>query len=46
MVRDTVAFPRLDLHRSKETFAALIDNRAGILVMATAPPTGGEWRAW
>jgi transposase len=98
MVSDTVAFYMIHPHRSKEAFAALIDDWAGILVsdgygvyrnwvharqtclahlirsarglaardhpdlaacgtwalaelqrlchMATAPPTGGEWRAW
>lgn len=98
MASDTVAFYMIHSHRSKEAFAALIDDWAGILVsdgygvyrnwvqarqtclahlirsarglaardnpdlaacgtwalaelqrlchMATAPPTGGEWRAW
>jgi transposase len=98
MVSDTAAFYMLHPHRSKEAFAALIDDWTGILVsdgygvyqrwvqarqtclahlirsarglatrahpelaacgtwamaelqrlchMATAPPTGGEWRAW
>jgi transposase len=98
MVSDTVAFYMIHPRRSKEAFAALIDDWAGILVsdgygvyrnwiqarqtclahlirsarglaardnpdlaacgtwalaelhrlchMATAPPTGGEWRAW
>jgi transposase len=98
MVSDTAAFYLIHPHRSKEAFAALIDDWAGILVsdgygvyqnwvqvrqtclahlirtarslaerqnaelaacgawalaelqrlchMATAPPTGGEWRAW
>ena len=98
MVSDTVALYMIHPHRSKEAFAALIDDWAGILVsdgygvyqtwvqarqtclahlirsarglatrahpdlaacgmwalaelqrlchMATAPPTGGEWRAW
>jgi transposase len=98
MASDTVAFYMIHPHRSKEAFAALIDDWAGILVsdgygvyqhwvqtrqtclahlirtarslaerqhaelaacgvwalaelqrlchMATAPPTGGEWRAW
>ena len=98
MVSDTAAFYMIHPHRSKEAFAALIDDWAGILVsdgygvyrnwvqarqtclahlirtarslaerqnaelaacgawalaelqrlchMATAPPTGGEWRAW
>jgi transposase len=98
MVSDTAALYLIHPHRSKEAFAALIDNWAGILVsdgygvyqnwvqarqtclahlirsarglaarahpdlaacgtwalaelqrlchMATAPPTGGEWRAW
>jgi transposase len=98
MVSDTAAFYLMHPHRSKEAFAALIDDWAGILVsdgygvyqhwvqarqtcvahlirtarslaerqnaelaacgawalaelqrlchMATAPPTGGEWRAW
>ena len=98
MASDTVAFYMIHLHRSKEAFAALIDDWAGLLVsdgygvyqtwvqarqtclahlirtarslaerqqvelaacgawalaelqrlchMATAPPTGGEWRAW
>ena len=98
MASDTVAFSMMHPHRSKEAFAALIDDWAGILVsdgygvyqhwvqarqtcvahlirtarslaerkhaelaacgawalaelqrlchMATAPPTGGEWRAW
>jgi transposase len=98
MVSDTAALYRIHPHRSKEAFAALIDDWAGILVsdgygvyrhgvqarqtclahlirtarglaardnpevaacgtwalaewqrlchMATAPPTGGEWRAW
>ena len=98
MVSDTVAFSMIHPHRSKEAFAALIDDWTGILVsdgygvyqtwverrqtclahlirtarslaersnpelaacgtwalaelqrlchMATAPPTGGEWRAW
>ena len=98
MASDTVAFDMSHPHRSKEAFAALIDDWAGILVsdgygvdqnwvqarqtclahlirtarslaerqqadlaacgawalvelqrlchMATAPPTGGEWRAW
>jgi len=98
MASDTVAFYMIHPHRSKEAFAALIDEWAGILVsdgygvyqhwvqarqtcvahlirtarslaerqhaelaacgawalaelqrlchMATAPPTGGEWRAW
>ncbi len=98
MVSDTAALYMIHPHRSKEAFAALIDNWAGILVsdgygvyrhwvqarqtclahlirtaqglaardnpavaacgtwalaelqrlchMATAPPTGGEWRAW
>jgi transposase len=98
MVRDRVAFYLLHPRRSKEAFAALIDDWAGLLVsdgygvyqtwgahrqtclahlirtarslaerqqaeraacgtwalaelqrlchMATAPPTGGEWRAW
>jgi transposase len=98
MVSDTAALYMIHPHRSKEAFAALIDDWAGILVsdgygvyrhwvqarqtclahlirtarglaardnpevaacgtwalaelqrlchMATAPPTGGEWRAW
>jgi transposase len=98
MVSDTAAFYMIHPRRSKEVFAALIDDWAGILVsdgygvyqnwvarrqtclahlirtarslaerqdaelaacgtwalvelqrlchMATAPPTGGEWRAW
>ena len=98
MASDRVAFYMIHPHRSKEAFAALIDDWAGILVsdgygvyqhwvqarqtcvahlirtarslaerqhaelaacgawalaelqrlchMATAPPTGGEWRAW
>src|SRR4030095_5178499 len=98
MVTDTVALYRIHPRRSKEAFAALIDDWAGILVsdgygvyrhgvqarptclahrirparglaerqnadlaacgawalaelqrlchMATAPPTGGEWRGW
>lgn len=98
MVSDTAALYVIHPHRSKEAFAALIDDWAGILVsdgygvyrhwvqarqtclahlirtarglaardnpgvaacgtwalaelqrlchMATAPPTGGEWRAW
>ena len=98
MVSDRVAFYMIHPHRSKEAFATLIDDWAGILVsdgygvyqawverrqtclahllrtaqhlaerplpelaacgtwalaelrrlchMATAPPTGGEWRAW
>jgi transposase len=98
MVSDSVAFYMIHPRRSKEAFAALIDDWAGILVsdgygvyqhwvqarqtcvahlirtarslaardhpdlaacgtwalaelqrlchMATAPPTGGEWRAW
>jgi transposase len=98
MASDTVAFYMIHPHRSKEAFAALIDDWEGILVsdgygvyqrwvaarqtcvahlirtarslaerphpdmaacgawalaelqrlchMATAPPTGGEWRAW
>jgi transposase len=98
MVSDTVALYMIHPHRSKEAFAALIDDWVGILVsdgygvyqnwvqarqtclahlirgarglaarahpdlaacgtwalaelqrlchMATAPPTGGEWRAW
>src|SRR5262245_57224951 len=98
MAGDTVALYMIHPHRSKEAFAALIDDWAGILVsddygvyqtwvasrqtclahpirtarglaerqhaelaacgawalaelqrlchMATAPPTGGEWRAW
>jgi transposase len=98
MASDTAAFYMIHPHRSKEAFAALIDDWAGILVsdgygvyqtwvagrqtclahlirtarglaerqhpdlaacgawalaelqrlchMATAPPTGGEWRAW
>ena len=98
MVSDTAALYLIPPHRSKEAFAALIDDWAGILVsdgygvyrhwvqarqtclahlirtarglaardnpvvaacgtwalaelqrlchMATAPPTGGEWRAW
>jgi transposase len=98
MVRETAALSMMHPHRSKEAFAALIDDWAGILVsdgygvyqnwvqarqtclahlirsarglaarahpdlaacgawalaelqrlchMATAPPTGGEWRAW
>jgi len=98
MASDTVAFYMIHPHRSKEAFAALIDDWAGLLVsdgygvyqhwvqarqtclahlirtarrlaerqppdvaacgtwalaelqrlchMATAPPTGGEWRAW
>jgi transposase len=98
MVSDTAAFYMIHPHRSKEAFAALIDDWAGILVsdgygvyqswvagrqtclahlirtarglaerqhpdlaacgawalaelqrlchMATAPPTGGAWRAW
>lgn len=98
MASDTVAFYMIHPHRSKEAFAALIDDWTGILVsdgygvyqtwverrqtclahlirtarslaergnpdlaacgawalaelqrlchMATAPPTGGEWRAW
>src|SRR4029453_17889088 len=98
MVSDRVAFYMIHPHRSKEAFAALIDDWEGILVsdgygvyqnwvqarqtclahlirtarglaerqntdlaacgawalaelqrlchMATAPPTGGEWRAW
>jgi transposase len=98
MASDTVAVYLIHPHRSKEAFAALIDDWAGILVsdgygvyqtwvqarqtclahlirtarslaerqqvelaacgawaltelqrlchMATAPPTGGEWRAW
>ena len=98
MASDTVAFYMIHPHRSKEAFAALIDDWAGILVsdgygvyrtwvasrqtclahlirtarglaerqnaelaacgawalaelqrlchMATAPPTGGAWRAW
>jgi transposase len=98
MVSNTAAFYLIHPHRSKEAFAALIDDWAGILVsdgygvyqhwvqarqtclahlirtarslaerqhadlaacgawalaelqrlchMATAPPTGGEWRAW
>ena len=98
MVSETAAFYMIHPHRSKEAFAALIDDWAGILVsdgygvyqhwvqarqtclahlirsarglaarahpdlaacgawalaelqrlchMATAPPTGGEWRAW
>ena len=98
MVSDTAALYLMHPHRSKEAFAALIDDWAGILVsdgygvyqhwvqarqiclahlirsarglaarahpdlaawgawalaelqrrchMATAPPTGGEWRAW
>jgi transposase len=98
MVSDAAAFYMIHPHRSKEAFAALIDDWAGILVsdgygvyrhwvqarqtclahlirsarglaarenpdlaacgtwalaelqrlchMATAPPTGGEWRAW
>jgi len=98
MASDTVAFYMIHPHRSKEAFAALIDDWAGILIsdgygvyrnwvqarqtclahlirsarglaardnpdlaacgtwalaelqrlchMATAPPTGGEWRAW
>jgi transposase len=98
MVSDTAALYLIHPHRSKEAFAALIDDWAGILVsdgygvyqhwvqarqtclahlirtarslaerqnaelaacgawalaelqrlchMATAPPTGGEWRAW
>src|SRR5262247_1309712 len=98
MASDTVALYMIHPHRSKEAFAALIDDWAGILVsddygvyqtwvasrqtclahlirtarslaerpnpalaacgtwaltelqrlchMATAPPTGGEWRAW
>src|SRR5262245_17516082 len=98
MVSDRVAFYMIHPHRSKEAFAALIDDWAGILVsdgygvyqnwvqarqtclahlirtarslagrqnaelaaggawalaelqrlchMATAPPMGGEWRAW
>ena len=98
MVSDSVAFYMIHPHRSKEAFAALIDDWAGILVsdgygvyqhwvqarqtcvahlirtarslaarnhpdlaacgtwalaelqrlchMATAPPAGGEWRAW
>jgi transposase len=98
MVSDTAALSMMHPHRSKEAFAALIDDWAGILVsdgygvsrnwvqarqtclahlirsargwaaranpalaacgtwalaelprlcpMATAPPTGGEWRAW
>jgi transposase len=98
MASDTVAFYMIHPHRSKEAFAALIDDWAGILVsdgygvyqtwvqarqtclahlirtarslaerqqvelaacgawalaelqrlchMATAPPTGGGWRAW
>jgi transposase len=98
MASDTVAFYMIHPHRSKEAFAALIDDWEGLLVsdgygvyqhwvqarqtclahlirtarglaarpqpelavcgtwaltelqrlchMATAPPTGGEWRAW
>jgi transposase len=98
MASDTVAFYMIHPHRSKEAFAALIDDWTGLLVsdgygvyqnwvqarqtclahlirtarslaerqnvalaacgawalvelqrlchMATAPPTGGEWRAW
>ena len=98
MASDSVAFYMIHPHRSKEAFAALIDDWTGILVsdgygvyqrwaqarqtclahlirtarglaerqqpdvaacgtwalaelqrlchMATAPPTGGEWRAW
>ena len=98
MASDTVAFYMIHPHRSKEAFAALIDDWTGILVsdgygvyqtwverrqtclahlirtarglaerqhpdlaacgtwalaelqrlchMATAPPSGGEWRAW
>jgi len=98
MASDTVAFYMIHPHRSKEAFAALIEDWAGLLVsdgygvyqswvearqtclahlirtaralaarqppalaacgawalvelqrlchMATAPPTGGEWRAW
>jgi transposase len=98
MANDTVAFYMIHPHRSKEAFAALIDDWEGLLVsdgygvyqhwvqarqtclahlirtarglaarpqpdlaacgawalaelqrlchMATAPPTGGEWRAW
>jgi transposase len=98
MVSDAAAFYMIHPHRSKEAFAALIDDWAGLLVsdgygvyrtwvqarqtclahlirsarglaarehpdlaacgtwalaelqrlchMATAPPTGGEWRAW